>query len=86
MMPMPMEWNVIANFFFRPVGAWAGLLAVDPSDESLGYCRASLRDFPQVKFPAVLVDYRFTGFLDEIYATLVVRLHHSSAFQQDEVR
>ena len=54
MMPMPMEWNVIANFFFRPFGAWAGLLAVDPSDESLGYCRASLRDFPQVKFPAVL--------------------------------
>ena len=39
----------------------------------------------QVKFPAVLVDYRFTGFLDEIYATLVVRLHHSDAFQQDEL-
>ena len=39
-----------------------------------------------MKFPAVLVDYRFTGFLDEIYATLVVRLHHSDAFQQDEVR
>ena len=57
-MPMPMEWNVIANFFFRPFGAWAGLLAVDPSDESLGYCRASLRDFPQVKFPAVLQQAR----------------------------
>src|SRR5262245_24277012 len=39
----------------------------------------------QVKFPAVPVNYRFTGFLDEIYATLVVRLHHSDAFQQDEL-
>ena len=38
-----------------------------------------------MKFPAVLVDYRFTGFLDEIYATLVVRLHHSDAFEQDEL-
>ncbi len=39
----------------------------------------------QVKFPAVLVNYRFTGFLDEIYATLVVRLHHSEAFEQDQL-
>ncbi len=31
----------------------------------------------------MLVDYRFTGFLDEIYATLVVRLHHTEPFQQD---
>ncbi len=36
-----------------------------------------------VKFPAVLVNYRFTGFLDEIYATLVVRLHHNDAFAPD---
>ncbi len=34
-----------------------------------------------VEFPAVLVNYRFTGFLDEIYATLVVRLHHTAPFQ-----
>jgi small GTP-binding protein len=27
--------------------------------------------------PAVLVSYRFEGFLDDIYATLVVRLHHN---------
>lgn len=39
----------------------------------------------QVKFPAVLVNYRFTGFLDEIYATLVVRLHYSEAFVQDQL-
>lgn len=37
------------------------------------------------KHPAVQVNYRFTGFLDEIYATLVVRLNHSDAFQQDEL-
>ena len=37
----------------------------------------------QVGHPAVLVSYRFTGFLDEIYATLVVRLHYTESFQQD---
>jgi hypothetical protein len=35
--------------------------------------------------PAVLVSYRFTGFLDEIYATLVVRLHYAGPFQQDRL-
>jgi len=39
----------------------------------------------QVGHPAVLVSYRFTGFLDEIYATLVVRLHYSEAFKQDHL-
>jgi small GTP-binding protein len=38
-----------------------------------------------VQYPAVQVNYRFTGFLDELYATLVVRLHHSDAFAQDEL-
>ena len=38
-----------------------------------------------MKYPAVLVNYRFTGFLDEIYATLVVRLHHTEPFQQDQL-
>ncbi len=37
----------------------------------------------QVGHPAVLVNYRFTGFLDEIYATLVVRLHHTKPFERD---
>lgn len=36
-----------------------------------------------VQHPSVQVNYRFTGFLDELYATLVVRLHHSDAFEQD---
>ena len=39
----------------------------------------------QVRAPAVLVSYQFTGFLDEIYATLVVRLHHTSPFQQEHL-
>ena len=38
-----------------------------------------------MKYPAVLVNYRFTGFLDEIYATLVVRLHHTEPFQQNQL-
>jgi hypothetical protein len=44
------------------------------------------RERPElVGHPAVLVSYRFHGFLDEIYATLVVRLHHTTPFQQDEL-
>ena len=35
--------------------------------------------------PAVVVSYRFNGFLDDIYATLVVRLHHTKSFQQDRL-
>ena len=38
-----------------------------------------------VKFPAVQATYRFTGFLDDIYATLVGRLHHTGPFQQDQL-
>lgn len=30
----------------------------------------------------MLVNCRFTGFLEEVYATLVVRLHHTKPFQQ----
>jgi small GTP-binding protein len=35
--------------------------------------------------PAVLVSYRFNGFLDDIYATLVVRLHHTKPFNRDKL-
>jgi WD40 repeat protein/DNA-directed RNA polymerase subunit RPC12/RpoP len=35
--------------------------------------------------PAPLVTYRFAGQLDEIYATLVVRLSHTSAFEKDQL-
>ncbi|HWA24586.1 MAG TPA: TIR domain-containing protein [Lacunisphaera sp.] len=34
---------------------------------------------------SVLVSYQFRGFLDEIYATLVVRLHHTKPFTQDNL-
>ncbi|MEM8557342.1 MAG: DUF4365 domain-containing protein [Bacteroidota bacterium] len=33
--------------------------------------------------PNVVVTYRFSGPLDEIYATLVVRLHYTEAFEKD---
>src|ERR1044071_1988299 len=33
-----------------------------------------------VGHPAVLVSYRFNGFVDDIYSSLVVRLHHTKAF------
>ena len=35
--------------------------------------------------PAPIVSYRFQGSIDEIYATLVVRLHHTSAFDNDRL-
>jgi GTPase SAR1 family protein len=35
--------------------------------------------------PAPLVTYRFRGALDEIYATLVVRLSHTSTFEKDQL-
>src|SRR5262249_26981060 len=38
-----------------------------------------------VDYPAVLVSYRFNGFLDDIYATLVVRLHHTTPFEQNQL-
>ena len=44
------------------------------------------RERPElVGHPAVLVSYRFNGFLDDIYATLVVRLHYTKPFQQDQL-
>ncbi len=35
--------------------------------------------------PAVQVSYLFQGFLDDIYATLVVRLHHTQTIENDEL-
>ena len=35
--------------------------------------------------PTVLVTYRFSGPADDIYATLVVRLHHTEAFETDQL-
>jgi Domain of unknown function (DUF4365) len=36
-------------------------------------------------YPGALVSYYFKGFLDDIYATLVVRLHHTQSFIQDQL-
>jgi len=44
------------------------------------------RERPELEgHPAVLVSYQFNGFLDDIYATLVVRLHHTAPFDQDQL-
>lgn len=55
-----------------------GTLLVFPS-----YYRRERKEL--VCAPAVLVSYRFNGFLDDIYATLVVRLHHTESFERDEL-
>jgi integrase/GTPase SAR1 family protein len=39
----------------------------------------------QTLHPAVQVTYRFSGPADDVYATLVVRLHHTVAFQTDQL-
>jgi small GTP-binding protein len=44
------------------------------------------RERPELEdYPAVLVSYQFGGALDEIYATLVVRLHHTMPFDTDQL-
>jgi small GTP-binding protein len=44
------------------------------------------RERPKMEdHPLVLVTYRFSGSLDEIYATLVVRLHYSMSFAYDKL-
>jgi len=44
------------------------------------------RERPElVEHPTVLVSYQFGGFLDDIYATLVVKLHHTKTFDQDQL-
>jgi hypothetical protein len=44
------------------------------------------RERPElVVHPAALVSYRFNGFLDETYATLVMRLHHTKPFERDQL-
>lgn len=44
------------------------------------------RERPEMEgHPAILVTYQFSGQLDEIYSTLVVRLHHTTAFEKDQL-
>jgi hypothetical protein len=56
----------------------AGTLLIFPS-----YYRRERKEL--TGHPAVLVSYRFHGFLDDIYATLVVRLHHAQTIKNDEL-
>jgi DNA-directed RNA polymerase subunit RPC12/RpoP len=57
----------------------AGTLLVFPS-----YFRRERPDLGD-RHPAAFVTYRFSGHLDEIYSTLVVRLHHTPAFDKGEL-
>jgi hypothetical protein len=44
------------------------------------------RERPElVGHPAAFVSYQFNGPIEEIYATLVVRLHHTTAFEKDRL-
>lgn len=56
----------------------SGVLLVLPS-----YFR---RERPELStHPSTLITYKFSGMLDEIYATLIVKLHYSSAFEKDQL-
>ncbi|QLH70726.1 DUF4365 domain-containing protein [Rhodopseudomonas palustris] len=35
--------------------------------------------------PSIWVSYRFDGFLDDVYSTLVVRLHHTAPYKLDQL-
>ena len=55
-----------------------GSLLIFPS-----YFKRERPTLPQ--HPLILVTYSFKGVLDEIYATLVVRLHYTSSFEMDKL-
>ncbi|ABW27178.1 TIR domain-containing protein [Acaryochloris marina] len=55
-----------------------GTLLIFPS-----YARRERPDL--IKHPSVMVSYEFAGFLDDIYATLIVRLHRISPFETEEL-
>jgi WD40 repeat protein len=44
------------------------------------------RERPELEeHPSAFVTYQFSGPLDEVYATLVIRLHHTAAFSKDRL-
>jgi small GTP-binding protein len=44
------------------------------------------RERPELdEHPSTLVTYKFSGMLDEIYATLIVRLHYTTPFEKDQL-
>jgi small GTP-binding protein len=47
------------------------------------YYRREQSDLPE--HPAILVTYQLSGALDEVYATLIVKLHNTTAFEKDQL-
>jgi small GTP-binding protein len=44
------------------------------------------RERPELdEHPSALITYQFNGMLDEIYATLIVRLHYTTPFEKDQL-
>lgn len=65
--------------------AWCLEQSVD-GDELLVFPSYFLRSRPiQPEHPEVLVSYRFIGPIDQIYATLIVRLHYTQAFESKDL-
>ncbi len=65
-----------------------GLCLREPTEKGMMLVFPSYfkRERPELEgHPAVFVTYQFSGQLDEIYATLVVRLHHTAAFEKDQL-
>jgi small GTP-binding protein len=57
-----------------------GMLLIFPS-----YFRRERPEVEDKDCPAAFVTYEFSGPLDEIYAALIVRLNHTSAFEKDQL-
>ncbi len=65
-----------------------GICLREPTDEGMQLVFPSYfkRERPELTgHPAVFVSYELVGALDEIYATLVVRLHQTKAFDNDKL-
>ena len=73
---------------------WSIFFAEDDDQNAASSDGTALLTFPsyfrrerkeQPSHPSVLVTYRFDGLADDIYATLVVRLHHTVAFESTDL-
>ncbi|MEL6777426.1 MAG: TIR domain-containing protein, partial [Cyanobacteria bacterium J06597_16] len=71
---LAMHQMLVENSLCLSESTASGTLLVFPS-----YARRERPDL--IEHPSVLVSYQFSGFLDDIYATLVVRLHLTSPFE-----
>jgi len=65
-----------------------GICLREPSEDGIFLVFPSLfkRERPEIgEHPAPLITYKFTGALDEIYSTLIVRLSHTSVFKKEQL-